>query len=65
MKPPATTVRWHAVANDIIGGWAVATVDLPVSQVDHRHHTVVADMVTSETLARHIADLHNTALESR
>ncbi len=52
--------RWYAVVNDLVGGWAVATVDRPLSEIDTKSRTVVvvADFV-SEEAARYIATLHN------
>lgn len=58
--------RWHAVVNDEVGGWAVATADKPLSELARTDETgewMVADF-TSEALARHIAELHNAALDT-
>lgn len=51
-------VPWYAVVNDLIGGWAVSTVDAPLSD---NSGLDIADFV-SEDVARHIAALHNAWL---
>lgn len=61
-RPDPTTVPWHAVVNDEIGGWAVATAPGPTSQIDHRQAEIVADFVRTEAIARRIADDHNAIL---
>jgi hypothetical protein len=61
-RPSPLTRPWHPVACDELGGWAVATTDQPTSRIDRRTDTVVAALIPGEILARHIADLHNTAL---
>lgn len=50
--------RWYVHPNDLIGGWCVMDVDQPPSAGPG----TVADVVT-EGVARHIADLHNRALD--
>lgn len=54
--------RWYAVPNDEVGGWSVATVDRPTSQIDPvtTRDRVLADVVWEEH-ARWLADLHNAA----
>lgn len=52
-------VRWFVQPNDVIGGWCVTVVDLPPSS----GYPEVADFL-SERAARHIADLHNAALDA-
>jgi hypothetical protein len=51
--------RWYAVDNDLIGGYAVATVDKPESE----HNVYEADYTVgtfmTKRCAEHIADLHN------
>jgi hypothetical protein len=61
----ALEARWYPVADDTIGGWAIANIDLPVSQLDTRggKHFTVGDFL-SEDIARHICELHNVRLES-
>lgn len=58
-----TAVRWFAVVNDLIGGWAVSHVDKPLSQQDwEQGEGEIADFCT-EAVARHIVDLHNAWVE--
>lgn len=55
--------RWYACVNDLIGGWAVNTADVPSSQLDYAHrtdHREVACFATQED-AEHIANLHNAS----
>jgi hypothetical protein len=57
------TVPWFPIPDDTIGGWAVATADMPVSQVDtRRRDVVVVAHFADEATARRIAGLHNAAL---
>ncbi|MER7331644.1 MULTISPECIES: hypothetical protein [unclassified Micromonospora] len=49
------TARWTAVPNDEIGGWAVS----PNGQGPLNGGPMAADMVWSQEIAEHIADLHN------
>lgn len=55
--------RWYVVVNDMIGGYAIATMDKPLSEIEGRFHevVVVADMVGRD-VAHYIAHLHNTHL---
>lgn len=55
--------EWFPVVDDLVGGWAVATVDRPLSEIDptNRRHAAVACFV-DERHARHIAGLHNASL---
>ena len=46
---------WYARANDLIGGWCVMPSDEPPSS---DIPAIVADFAT-ETIAQHVADLHN------
>lgn len=53
--------RWYPVVNDLIGGWAVATVDKPLADVriePSSDEFWVLDTI-SEEIARHVSDLHN------
>lgn len=52
--------RWYAVPNDLIGGWSVATVDKPVSEIDPMatRDRVLLDVVWDEH-ARWIVEAHN------
>lgn len=58
--------RWFAVPDDTVGGWACATVDLPISEIDQRNtgERVAVDC-WGEATARHLADLHNACLSGR
>lgn len=61
----AHLIRWYAVTNDLIGGWSVATVDRPTSQMSRAEdERVIADFA-SERDARRIVALHNEDLERR
>ncbi|MEU4558390.1 hypothetical protein AB0F72_08370 [Actinoplanes sp. NPDC023936] len=51
--------RWFALADDTIGGWAVMPCDLPPSS-----GVSPVAAVPSERVARHIAELHNAALDA-
>lgn len=63
MSPDVLTERWYAVVNDLVGGWCVATVDMPLSEFGSSSTaTFVGDFLT-EGIARHVADLHNASLE--
>lgn len=57
------TVLWYPVVDDEVGGWAIATADKPVSQIDpvHSSEYVIGDFL-SEEIARHICTLHEQAL---
>lgn len=56
------TTRWYAVPDDTVGGWAVASVDRPVSLHDHRRGDVALGDALSERVARHVAETHNRGL---
>ena len=51
--------EWFVVVDDLIGGWAVATVDKPLSEIDFRDPGVyvVAEMI-SKDVADYIVYLH-------
>lgn len=51
----AMTLPWHAMANDVIGGWCVMATPEPPSRAQQPE---VADFC-SESHAWHIAELHN------
>jgi hypothetical protein len=52
--------EWYVVENDVIGGWAISTVNKPVSEIDPRSYGVyiVGEMLSLDT-ANHIVELHN------
>ena len=57
---------WYAVPDDMVGGWAIATLDKPTSQIEKFDgESVPVDLVLTEGIARHIAGLHNAFLEQK
>jgi hypothetical protein len=56
----ALRAPWRALPRDLIGGWCVK----PVTVVAWDQGGSVADFI-NETLARHIADLHNAWLDDQ
>lgn len=52
------TCRWHAVADDLIGGWAV----MPTPDPPSAGYPQIGVFLSRE-IAEHIARQHNTALE--
>ncbi len=57
------TVPWYPVVNDLVGGWALATADLPLSEIDTRgREVVVVAELADEAIARYVARLHNTTI---
>jgi hypothetical protein len=61
----ATPGPWYAQVDDLIGGWMIATVDKPASQISNRRED--GEMVVGEYLreedARLIAKLRNWQAE--
>jgi hypothetical protein len=56
-------MRWFAVRNDTVGGWAVATADELVSVIDRRGGgELIADLIRDEATAVYIVEMHNTAI---
>ena len=55
-------MTWYPIVNDLVGGWAVANNDIPMSQIDFRAREtiVIADMMNFED-ADLIAQLLNDA----
>ena len=53
---------WYAHPDDLIGGWCIMNIDLPPSQTSGIRQIA---SVCDETVARHIASLHNTDLTFR
>lgn len=62
-KPEPLKQRWYPVINDLIGGWAVALVDKPLSEIDPMIGEWCVGDFMDEAQARHVAELHNTWLE--
>lgn len=58
-------VPWYVVPEDVIGGWAVANVDLPVGDQDpNLGHRALAEFVHRE-LAQVVVTQHNATLTDR
>lgn len=53
--------EWYTVVDDLVGGFAIATVNKPLSEIDFRDRSVfvVADMLSKE-LADYVVYLHET-----
>lgn len=60
-------VPWYVVVDDVVGGWAVATVDEPVSAFlgIRREGRAVADGFWDKDHADHVVELHNDWLANR
>lgn len=59
------TQRWYLVADDEVGGYALANRDAPTSQLDlDRGDRLVADVVHAD-LGRYLVALHDAYLEER
>ena len=55
--------RWYAVADDLVGGWGLATVDKPTSQIDtYVTGERIVGCFMDEDTARHLAHLHNSTV---
>lgn len=53
------TSKWFVVVDDVTGGWAIATVDKPLSEINFREPGVyvVADMISLD-MASYVVHLH-------
>jgi hypothetical protein len=58
-----TQMTWHVVPDDLVGGWAFATADLPASQLPSAGGGRLLGDVLTEELARYITRLHNRELK--
>lgn len=59
-------VKWYVVDDDVTGGWAVATVNEPVSQfLGYGYGRAVADGFFDRDHAEHVVELHNDWLANR
>lgn len=63
-KNPITTeelthCRWYAIANDTIGGWDVATANIPDSRRNYSNGEYEVGTFLTQSVAQHIADIHN------
>lgn len=56
--------RWYIVPNDVVGGWSIAMVDQPMSEIVGREPVLVDD-VTSFEVAAYIVGLHHYRLGIR
>lgn len=57
-------VPWYVVVDDVVGGWAVATVDEPVSAfLGYGEGRAVADGFWDKDHAEHVTRLHNEWLD--
>lgn len=56
--------RWFVVPNDTgVGGYAIATVDAPVSQIDRAGGAdLIADLIRDQAVAVYIVEMHNVAI---
>lgn len=63
VKPDVLSVQWYAVINDLVGGWAISTVDKPLAEHDFSKDLVVGDFLTEE-IARYIVNLHNALIST-
>lgn len=55
---------WYVVTDDIMGKFAIATADKPVSQLDSTQHERVVARVMSREAADLTASQHNEWLEN-
>ncbi len=56
---------WYAVENDLIGGYSIATVNKPESQMNVFDDEFVVGAFMTHDLAQHIADIHNQWWEAK
>lgn len=56
---------WHAMPNDLIGGWSVMNVHETPAMIRHSRGEVEVALFTSKEVAEHIAELHNLWLTAR
>lgn len=56
--------RWYAIANDTIGGWDVANVNIPDSRRNPQYGEYEIGCFITREVAEHIAKLHNEAWDS-
>lgn len=56
------TVKWYAVRDDVTGGWAISTVDKPLSEHDPSKGDAVVGDFLDEPLARYIVAMHSYRL---
>jgi hypothetical protein len=51
--------RWYPVEDNMIGGYAVCTVDKPTGDIDYYNNEFEVAYCTTQAVAEHVADLHN------
>lgn len=56
------TIKWFAVLDDTVGGWAIANVNKPVSAHDPSKGEFSIGDFLDEPLARYIVAMHNYRL---
>lgn len=61
-KPDFMGQRWYVNADNLLGGWMIANVDKPASEIVGAEEFYICDAITKE-VAEHIVELHNHALE--
>jgi hypothetical protein len=59
-------MKWYAAVDDVVGGWAVAPVNEPVSAfLGYGDGRAVADGFFEKEHADHVVELHNDWLANR
>lgn len=53
------SLKWYVVLDDIVGGWAVSTIDKPLSEMDYRKNERHWIECAVKEHAQYIVDLHN------
>jgi hypothetical protein len=58
--------KWFVVVNDLVGGWSIANVDKPLSEMNFHSggEREVGDFWSKE-IAEHIVKMHNIYLSDR
>jgi hypothetical protein len=60
------SMKWYAVADDVVGGWAVATVNEPVSSfLGYGTGRALFEGFFDKDHADHVVELHNEWLANR
>ncbi len=54
-----THCRWYAIANDTIGGWDIATVNIPDSRRNAQLGQYEIGCFLTREVAEHITEVHN------
>jgi hypothetical protein len=53
--------RWYVISNDVVGGWSIAAINKPVSEIIGLEHIIADDVLTQE-IASYIVAVHNYRL---